>query len=52
MEGTVDGRTGEIFISLGVESDRSVNEESDVSLEGFARVQLQQITRQASSHCF
>jgi hypothetical protein len=51
MEGTVDGRTDEIFISLGVESDRSVAEESDVSLEGFASVQLQQITLQASCHC-
>jgi hypothetical protein len=51
MEGTVDGRTDEIFISLGVESDRSGSEESDISLEGFASVQLQEITRQASSYC-
>lgn len=49
--GTVDGRADEIFISFIVESDRSGADESDVSLEGFASEQLQQITRQASSHC-
>jgi hypothetical protein len=49
-EGTFDGRTDEIFISLGVESDRSGAEEWDISFEGFASVQLQEITRQARSY--
>jgi hypothetical protein len=41
VEGSVDGRSDEIFISLSVESDRTGAEESDVSLEGFTPVQLQ-----------